>query len=229
MIKNFTKFIVLIGLLWSGYMITGCSDNKPKQIEEYLIKVGNRTITVGDFNRAFEIAKTAYPHNTIQQPDTIREARFRLVQQMTEEMILLERAEELGITVTDSEVEKVFEDIKGDYPDNVFQNMMLEHAVPYHSWRKGLKTRLIMDKVITKELGDKIEISSDDISKYYKEHLNDDNMTSEEKAVPKDMNKTIIEILRREKMEKAYAPWIIELKNKYTVEINKEQLEKTTG
>jgi len=88
---------------------------------------------------------------------------------------------------------------------------------------------LIMDKVITKELGDKIEISSDDISKYYKEHLNDDNMTSEEKAVPKDMNKTIIEILRREKMEKAYAPWIIELKNKYTVEINKEQLEKTTG
>jgi hypothetical protein len=148
---------------------------------------------------------------------------------MTEEMILLERAEELGITITDSEIEKAFEDIKGDYPDNVFQNMLLEYAVPYHSWRKGLKTRLLMEKVVTKELGDQVEITPDDISRYYEEHFKDDNITSDVKAVSKDINNIIIKILRREKMEKAYAPWIKKLKKKYTVEINKVQLEKTAG
>jgi len=229
MIKYSTKFIVLIGLLGSGYIFAGCSDIKQKERDEYLIKVGERIITVGDFNRAFEIAKSAYPHNSILQPDTIREARLRLVQQMTEEMVLLERAEELGITVEDSEVEKAFEDIKRDYPDNVFQNMLLEHAVPYHSWRKGLKTRLLMEKVVAKELGDQIEISPDEISKYYHEHFKENNTESEEGAASKDINTTIIKILRREKMEKAYAPWIKELTGKYTVEINNEQLEKVSG
>jgi len=229
MIKYSANFVVLMGLLWTGYTLAGCSDMKQKEKDEYLIRVRDRIITVGEFNRAFEIAKSAYPHNTLQQPDTVREARLRFVQQIAEEMILQERAEELGITVTDSEVEKALEDIKRDYPDNVFQNMLLEYAVPYHSWKNGVKTRLLMEKVITKDLGGKIEIMTDDISKYYKEHFKDDDTASEDNAVPKDKNDTIIEILRREKMEEAYEAWIRDLKNKYTVEINREQLEKATG
>ncbi|MBU1161064.1 MAG: SurA N-terminal domain-containing protein [Proteobacteria bacterium] len=209
--------------------MAGCSDIERKQKDEYFIKVGDRTITVADFNEAFEIAKNAYPKNRIQRPDVTREARLRLIQQMTEEMILLERAEELDITITDSQAEKALTDIKRDYPDNVFQEILLEYAIPYQSWREGLKTRLLMEKVITQELGDKIEITHDDISKYYEEHFKDDNTSPDVKAVSKDTNNIIIKILRKEKMEKAYASWIKKLKNKYAIEINKKELEKMTG
>jgi len=229
MIRYSIKFISLICFLWVGYTLAGCSDFEHKQRNEYFIKVGDRTITVADFNKAFEIAKNAYPQNRIQRPDVNREVRLRLIQQMTEEMILLERAEELGITITDSQVEKALRDIKKDYPDNVFQEILLEYAIPYQSWKEGLKTRLLMEKVITQELGDKIEISHDDISKYYEEHFKDDNTSPDVKAVSKDINNIIIKILRKEKMEKAYASWIKKLKNKYAVEINKKELEKMTG
>lgn len=229
MIRYSIKFISLICFLWVGYTLVGCSDSEHKQKDEYFIKVGNRTITVAEFNKAFEIAKNAYPHNSIQQPDVIREIRLRLVQQMTEEMILLQRAEELGITITDSQAEKALTDIKRDYPDNVFQEILLEYAIPYQSWREGLKTRLLMEKVITQELGDKIEITHDDISKYYEEHFKNDNTSPDVKTVSKDTNNIIINILRKEKMEKAYASWIKKLKNKYAVEINKKELEKMTG
>jgi hypothetical protein len=147
---------------------------------------------------------------------------------MTEEKILLERADELGITMTDSQVENALKDIKRDYPDNVFQEILLEYAIPYQSWKEGLKTRLLIEKLITQELGDKIEITQDDISKYYEEHLKDDDTSPDVKAVSKDINDTIIKILRKEKMEKAYALWIKKLKNKYAVEINKKELEKMT-
>lgn len=229
MIRFSIKSISLICILWVGYTLVGCSDFEHNQKDEYFIKVGDRTITVADFNKAFEIAKNAYPHNRIQRPDVIREVRLRLIQQMTEEMILLERAEELGITITDSQVEKALRDIKRDYPDNVFQEILLEYAVPYQSWKEGLKTRLLMERVITQELGDKIEITHDDISKYYEEHFKDDNTSSDVKAVSKDINDIIIKILRKEKMEKAYALWIKKLKNKYAIEINKNELEKMTG
>jgi FKBP-type peptidyl-prolyl cis-trans isomerase (trigger factor) len=229
MIRYSIKFISLICFLWVGYTLAGCSDFEHKQRNEYFIKVGDRTITVADFNKAFEIAKNAYPQNRIQRPDVNREVRFRLIQQLTEEMILLERAEELGITITDSQVEKALRDIKKDYPDNVFQEILLEYAIPYQSWKEGLKTRLLMEKVITQELGDKIEITHDDISKYYEEHFKDDNTSPDVKAVSKDINNIIIKILRKEKMEKAYASWIKKLKNKYAVKINKKELEKMTG
>jgi hypothetical protein len=241
MIRYSIKFLPLICLLWVGCTLTGCSDVEHKQKDEYFIKVGGRTLTVADFNKAFEIAKNAYSQDKIQRPDVAREARLRLIQQMTEEMILLQRAEELGITITDSQVEKAIRDIKKDYPDNVFQEILLEYAVPYQSWRERLKTRLLMEKVITQELGDKIEITHDDISRYYEEHfkdeimspdekhLKDKNTSSDVKAVSKDINNIIIKILRKEKMEKAYAAWIKNLKNKYAVEINKKELEKMTG
>ena len=229
MIRYSIKFVSLICFLWVGYTLVGCSDSEHKQKDEYFIKVGDRTITVADFNKAFEIAKNAYPHNRIQRPDVTREIRLRLIQQMTEEMILLERAKELDITITDSQVEKALRDIKTDYPDNVFQETLLEYAIPYQSWREGLKTRLLMEKVITQELGDKIEITHDDISKYYEEHFKDDNTSPDVKAMSEDTNNIIIKILRKEKMEKAYASWIKKLKNKYAIEINKKELEKMTG
>jgi len=226
MIRYSIKFVSLICFLWVGYTLVGCSDSEQKQKDEYFIKVGNRTITVAEFNKAFEIAKNAYPHNSIQQPDVIREARLRLVQQMTEEMILLQRAEELGVTVQDSEVEKTLEELKQDYPDNVFQEILLEYAIPYKSWREGLKTRLLMEKVIAKELGDKIEITYDDISKYYEEHFKDDDTSSDVIGRSEDVKNIIKNILRKEQMEKAYVSWIKTLENKYAVEINKKELEK---
>jgi len=226
MIRYSIKFVSLICFLWVGYTLVGCSDSEQKQKDEYFIKVGNRTITVAEFNKAFEIAKNAYPHNSIQQPDVIREIRLRLVQQMTEEMILLQRAEELGITIQDSEVEKTLQELKQDYPDNVFQEILLEYAIPYKSWREGLKTRLLMEKVIAKELGDKIEITYDDISKYYEEHFKDDDTSSDVIGRSEDVKNIIKNILRKEQMEKAYVSWIKTLENKYAVEINKKELEK---
>jgi len=226
MIRYSIKFVSFICILWVGVTLIGCSDVEHKQKDEYLIKVGNKTISVADFNKAFEVAKNAYPQNSIEQPEVIRKVRWRLVQQMTEEMILLQRAEELGVTINDSEVEKTLEELKKDYPDNVFQEILLEYAIPYRSWRKGLKTRLLMQKVIAKELGDKIEITNDDISTYYEEHFKDDDTSSDVKEVPEDVNNIIRNILRKEKMEKAYASWIEELKKNYAVEINKKELEK---
>jgi hypothetical protein len=237
--RYFIKFIILISFLWAGFAVTGCSDIKQKNQDEYLIKVGDKILTVADFNKAFEIAQTAYSYKIMQQPEAIRNARLRLVKQMTEETILLERAKEIGVTVTESEVEKAMADIKRDYPDNEFQKSLIENAVPYLTWKESLKRRLLMEKVIAKDLGDKIHITPDEISEYYKTHLNDTPVTSEMKAseqktpdvkpMEKEQKSDIVKILRREKMEKACTPWMEALKKKYIVEINKKQLQKITS
>ena len=165
----------------------------------------------------------------MQQPAALREAQLRFVKQMTEKMILLERAKDIGIKITDAEVKKAIEDIKQDYPENVFDQILLEYAVPYQSWEKGLETRLLMEKVIAKELGDQIVVTPDDVSKYYEAHHKNDNLTPDMKEVSKDINETIIKNLRRKKIEEAYKPWIKKLQKEYIIEINKTQWKKIIG
>jgi len=229
MIKYFNRFMALIGFLSFIYPLAGCADSESKYRDEYFIRVGDSVITVLDFNRAFEIVKASYSHGAMQQPDAVKEARLRFVKQMTEEMILRERAKDIGIKITDEEVKQAVEDIKQDYPENVFDQILLEYAVSYQLWEKGLETRLLMEKVIAKELGDQIVVTPDDVSKYYEAHHKNDELTPDKKEVSKDINETITRNLRRTKIEQAYKPWIKELQKIYIIEINKAQWKKIIG
>ena len=229
MIRYSIHQIIPVCFLLIVYLTAGCSNSGQSKSEEYLIKVGDQGITVSDFNRAFEIAKAAYPYKSIRQPATLREIRLRLFQQMTEEMLLLERAKELGIKISETEIKKTIEDLKKDYPDKVFEDMLVEYAVPYSSWEKRLKTRLLMEKVIDRELGDHIKITSYDMANYYEEHSKDDGMISDVNGGPKKSKEIIIKNLRRQKMEKAYPAWIKRLKKKYPIEINEKLWAKIDG
>lgn len=229
MITYFNRFMVLIGFLSIIYFLAGCADSESGCRDEYFIRVGDSVITVLDFKRAFEIVKASYSHRAMQQPDAVQEAKLRFVKQMTEEMILRERAKDVGITITDEEVKQAVEDIKRDYPEDVFDQILLEYAVPYQLWEKGLETRLLMEKVIAKELGDQIQVTPDDLSKYYEAHHKSDELTSDIKKASKDINETVIRNLRRKKIEEAYKPWIEELRKKYIIEINKAQWKKIIG
>ncbi|MGD8449318.1 MAG: SurA N-terminal domain-containing protein [Desulfobacterales bacterium] len=227
--RYFNTFMVFVGFLSIIYTLAGCADSKSKDGDKFFIRVGDSTITVSDFNRAFEIAKASYSHNAMQQPDTAREAQLRFVKQMTEEMILLERAKDIGIKITEAELQKAVEDIKQNYPENVFDQVLLEYAVPYPSWEKRLEARLLMEKVVAKELGDQILVTPDDVSKYHEAHHKNDNLTAGMKEESKDVNETIIRNLRRKKIEEAYTPWIKKLQKEYIIEINKTQWKKIIG
>ncbi|MBW2569763.1 MAG: hypothetical protein JRE47_10450 [Deltaproteobacteria bacterium] len=84
-----------------------------------------------------------------------------------------------------------------------------------------------MEKVVTRELDGQIDITPENIIKYYKEHyLNTDNTTDldeDSDEINDDIYKMIIKQLRREKAEQAYNSWIAKLQKKYLVEINMEQ------
>jgi hypothetical protein len=140
-------------------------------------------------------------------------------------MILLERAAEIGISVTDIELEKAVAAIKSDYPPGEFEETLLEFAVSYDTWESRLKTRLTMEKVIEKELENRITITPEDIAEYYKNNFQGKNSESESTPASGDINEIIVKQLRREKAEESYKPWIEELKAKYEIEINGEQWE----
>lgn len=216
----------LIGLVLVLFVFAGCMNSGSNPDDEHLIRVSDRVLTVLEFNQAFEISKTAYPHNLRHEPDNYKDAQLRLLNQLMVEMIILERAEELGLFVSDEEVEAAVADIKSDYPEDTFEKTLLEFAVSYESWEARLRNRLLMEKVVDTELKNQIVITAEDIAKYYEKNVKAKKSDMDSANKMEDINEMIIKHLRQEKTEEAYKIWIKELKRRYPIEINSIQWEK---
>lgn len=210
-----------------GVGLAGCSgpDSLPPQ-EAVLIRTEQQTITLAQFERAFEAARIAFSDDRSVDPQVIENARMRLLNQMTEEVIVDRRAGELGIGLDDTELETAIQEIKRDYPEDEFDQMLLESAIPYSLWKERLRVRLLMEKVIDRELAQSLNITAQDIETYYKTHA-EDFAIKDENAPEIDLKRHIVEQLRREKVEAAYPQWMDGLRKRYRVEINWELWEQS--
>jgi hypothetical protein len=73
----------------------------------------------------------------------------------------------------DAELETAIQEIKADYPEDEFEQMLLESAIPFSLWKDRLRVRLLMEKVVDRELLQPVEITTQDIEDYYSAHEED--------------------------------------------------------
>jgi hypothetical protein len=140
-----------LAFLVMALLTFGCADSR-EPADEYLLQVGSRHVTVPEFEQAFEISKSAYPWEPEERPELVWIIRRRLLVEMIEELLIFERADELGIAVTEKEVDDYVADIRSDYPEGVFEQMFLEEAIPYEVWRKRTRERMLLNKVIEADM-----------------------------------------------------------------------------
>jgi hypothetical protein len=215
-----TRALFLLAVL-----IAGCTDEAPGTKAPYLVRIGSDAVSVIEYRKALELARSAYPYNELQAPGVDRAIRVRVLRELTEELILRQRARELGISVTGAELEQAVNRIRSDYPEEEFEKAILESAVSYEAWKKKLKARLLIQKLIREDIESRIQISAQDVSTYYETHrqaLIDDSEEGEP-LPPRKMDERIVSELRRKKTEEAYTDWIEALQRKYQIDINLAQ------
>ncbi len=207
--------LFLFGVLVFG--AGGCT-NAPETVEpEYIIKNGSYVVLPGEFAKELDLKLAAYPYDFNKRQDEYNQLIFDLASILSEESVLLAAAHDLGIQATDEELASAEAFHREDYPEDSFQQMLLENAISYSHWKKNLKKNLIINKFIQQELKDKIEISSEDVISFYKRHINQEIVADENKLVSH---------LRSEKSQESYDEWIIALKKRYPVDIDKNALTK---
>ena len=210
------------------FMLAGvsCGEPEKEKPEEFLLKSSRISVSESDFLDELDLKKSAYPYTLDKNPAEYNEIVIQLVNMLSEEILLLSAAADLGVTVTDMEVGAAEAEFKEDYPEHSFEAMLLENAIPYPLWKKRLKKNLIIDRLIDQEIRNKIEITSEELVEFYNKYLEETRVTKKSnKEPPKKMDETeLIAVLRLQKTEKAYGDWIKTLESKYPIEINKETL-----
>lgn len=220
------KDLILVFLI--GFGLAGCSDSGTGGMAEILIQVGKSVVTEDEFNQAFDMA--GYGNADWAEPGShqFEAARLHMLNQLTEELLLLERARELNITVSDPELETEILNTKKAYPDNTFDNTLLENAIFFKAWRERLRRHMLMKKIIAKELEEQVLITPEDVRAYYNNYLIDGNEWAKPEKVFGGIDLATVLKLRRDRAIQAYQPWIKELYKKYQIKINHSLWDKMT-
>ena len=217
------RFMMVVVACIGSLLSPGCMEAPSEPVDTYLVKVGGSMLTVSEFNEVFEISKTAYSHSDTMDAQVVAGIKLRLLNQLIEEMILLEKAGEAGISISAAELESEVQKIKADYPDGVFEEMLLEAAVSFEAWKKRLKMQLVARKFIQAELEAKITITTEEVARYYAQHFPEDTRSEQDERQPDITDAMILRMLKSQKVQAAYAEWMKVNRRLVTIDINSQQ------
>jgi len=91
-----------------------------------------------------------------------------IVQQLIEQEL-----EARGMEVTENELAVAEETVRADYPEGVFEEMLVEEYIDINAWRAQLKARLAMEKLANLVLRPRIRLDHQEAEKFYKDHAQD--------------------------------------------------------
>jgi len=167
------------------------------------------------------------------------------LERMINECILLQEAKREKITVSSQEVEEVLSNIKGDFSDEVFQEMLNKEDLSLEEFKERIKKRLLRERLIAqklKEMDEKVKIEKEEIRDFYlklRQYLKGDEKAQEEikrfcriyqenlkemgenegEVSFKRVQDKIESFLRRRKKEKLLQSWMEKLRSQAEIEI----------
>ena len=194
-----------------------------------MVRVNDRSISVKEFNRRFDAASAEFPVSLDADPVIEKEMKLRLLNQLTEELTLLERANELNLTISDGELSTAIKTIQADYPAGEFEKILVEQAIVYDEWKDQLRMRLLKEKVVREDLETSIVLTPEEVSASYEAHFPDRGEVDDHTPNDTAENEKVIKLVRRQKAQDVYRSWLMDLQKRYDVEINTTAWEELIG
>ncbi len=128
------------------------------------IRVGEKGITLDEFRRDLERISVEMDLSTEQ----IRPVFDLLVDRLSESYVIMAHGEDLGITVSEGELEDAVKEIKADYPsEDDFHGMLLKRYVDLDTWKEQLREQLLINKIISKGMEQVEPVNFEEIQEYY--------------------------------------------------------------
>jgi peptidyl-prolyl cis-trans isomerase SurA len=141
-------------------------------LEGIVIRVGDRIVTRTQYERRLraaldEAAQTVPPD---QLPTRSAEIRKNLANEMISELLIRDRADRLGITVTDGEVKEAVNRLKAQYniqSDEQFNESLKSSGLTRAEMEARLRETLVTNKVFGRELRSREELSDPELRERY--------------------------------------------------------------
>lgn len=150
----------------------GCSNKEVGS--DVMASVNGQKITRTEVQKFYDNQVGDAPDKpAAEQADALR---LKILDQLIDNEILMQRAEKLGLLATDEEVNAKVTEIKAPFTQQQFDQRLKERNLTMDDFKRDLRRSLTIDKVMNKEVTSKINVSDDDITNYYNQHKAEFNL-----------------------------------------------------
>ncbi|MBI3670480.1 MAG: peptidylprolyl isomerase [Acidobacteria bacterium] len=156
------------------------AQTKGRVVEEIVARVNNEIITSSELQRAqsalHEEIKQDCPNCTPQQLQMMQaEKEKNLLRDLIDQSLLTQRAKDMGISV-ESEIVKRLDQIRQQNNIATMEDLerkINEQGLNFEDFKNNIRSGMLTQEVIRREVGSKVIIGRDETEKYYNEHKND--------------------------------------------------------
>jgi parvulin-like peptidyl-prolyl isomerase len=92
-----------------------------------------------------------------------------ILDSMITEKIVLQRARQLNLSVSNTELERKVLDIRKDFNDKFF-DLLVSQNVRYEDWREELRKEMLFDKLVAVDVNASVSVSDEEAADYFDEH-----------------------------------------------------------
>jgi peptidyl-prolyl cis-trans isomerase SurA len=126
--------------------------------------VDGREIRRDDVEKAYRRTAQVSPTPT---EDEAMAAKLTLLNEFIVQDLLIARARELKIELTDAELDKAYADGRKEIPEEAFQQELTRRNLTAADMREGLRRDLLVQKVLEREVVSKVNVTDQDVTDFF--------------------------------------------------------------
>ncbi len=147
------------------------------EINRLILRVNDQILTLHDYEqrKAEEVNRIlANPNLTADvRQEQLSALGKQLVKTSFDEMLLLSRAKQMSIIVTDEQIDRAIMQVReeqGLASEDAFREALAAYGMSIERLRKDYRREITMREIVSREIQDRIDLSEDALRAYYREN-----------------------------------------------------------
>ncbi|WP_432736236.1 SurA N-terminal domain-containing protein [Maridesulfovibrio sp. FT414] len=163
------KRLVVSALLVS-VLLGGCQTKSEEP--GVIARVNGKPIYLSQLDYKYDL-KHDGSEGYVPSVDQVRAEYGQMLGDLIVQELVSQELDARGTPVSDQELKKAEDEVRSDYPDDSFEQILIEEYIDINAWRSQLKYQLAMDKFYREALRPEIKIDYKEAEEYYRTHLSD--------------------------------------------------------
>ena len=150
--------------------LLACEGGKPAPLQQTAVAtVNGQSIDLKEFEKALEEETALAKREMSLKPEEMESLKEEVLDNLIREKLMVQRAGDLYLSISEAEFAARFEEIRKDYNDQ-FDKLFGEGGINLPEWKKALRKRMLLEKLIDRDVNARIRVADEEAEKYYNDH-----------------------------------------------------------
>jgi peptidyl-prolyl cis-trans isomerase SurA len=155
------RFLVVLTAVCAALTSISCKHAPPAGVAA---QVNGHSITYAELDK-FQSQNQQLPEGA--NPDAVMSQKLDMLGNLITNEIMLQRAERLGLTAVDADIDTEFNKLKAPYTKEEFEKKLEERHMTADDLKAQIRRELTVSKLINKEITSHITITDADVANFY--------------------------------------------------------------